>query len=93
MADTVKVEACNVAIEVDRSRLLDTRFLTAMGAVSDSSRDPGEKLVWYTRALEVVFKDPYKVMTQLADANGGVLDEETWNGFFNAVLEAAGSKN
>ena len=89
----IKVDACGVSVKVDKSAFEDVRYVMAMGAVSDESKSESEKLIWYTRALDVLFGGKaYGIMNQLAIANGGKLDEPTWEKFFKAVMESA-SKN
>ena len=92
--DIVAVEACGISVEVDSAALRDVRFATAMGAVSDESLPDGKKMVWFVRAIEVLFGgNAYAVQTQLAEANGGHADSELFNEFLTKVLEAVGSKN
>lgn len=90
----VKVNACGVSVEVDKSRMADVRFSFAMGALSDATKPLDEKLVWYGRALDILFGgEVYEVMTKLADANGGELSMDTWQKFYAAILEQCAEKN
>ena len=89
----VTVEAGGIKVEVDKRKLNDARLLYAMGKVSDPSLPDEEKLVWYSRMMESVFDDTYKVMCDLAAVNDGIVEVETYNAFFTDVMEAMSAKN
>lgn len=91
--DIRTIEACGVTVDVDISNLIDARFTTAMGRVSDDTISESEKLVWYTRALDVLFDgDTWAIQTKLAEANGGKLSLDEFNEFFNAIITCAGEQ-
>lgn len=89
----VSVEAGGIKVEVDKRRLNDARLLYAMGKVTDTSLPDDEKLVWYSRMMEAIFDDTYKVMCDLAAVNDGIIEVETYNAFFTEVMEAVSAKN
>ena len=92
--DIVHVESCGVSVDINKGVFNDVRYMTAMAAVSDESRTETERLVWYVRALDLLFGgDAYKVQNQLANANGGKLDEETFNTFYREIMEQVAAKN
>lgn len=89
------IEACGVKVDIDLSNFADVRVAVAMAHVSDDTLAQGEKLIWYSRALDVIFGgDTYRIQTDLANANGGKLTEDVFSEFFKAVMESGGeSKN
>ncbi len=94
MAEIVEVESSGITCEVDKARLADQRFMHCLSKVSDPQVPENEKLVWYSRMLDVALGgDAYGVMCMLADANGGTCGMETFGAFFNDVLEQVGAKN
>ena len=88
------VEACGITVEIDASVFNDARFMLAISKVSDDRVSDDKKLVWYSRALDLLFdEDAYGVMCDLADANGGQVGIDKFNEFFQQVMEAVGGKN
>ena len=92
--DNVKVEACGISVEIDKARFADVRFTVAIGKLSDPKVPDDDKLMWYSRAMDVLFSDDaYDVMCRLADANGGTFAIDDFEGFFTEVVKAADAKN
>ena len=90
----VTVEACGVSIDVDKTRLEDVRYITAMGALSDETIPMSEKMVWYVRALNVLLDNKaYDVQTALANANGGILTGDVFGEFYAELMERLAAKN
>ena len=93
-AETNKVEACGIEVEVDVTKLNDARFMLAISKVSDDKVPAEKRLVWYSRMLDMMFDDDaYGVMCDLADANGGTVDNDMFAEFLKQVMEAVGAKN
>lgn len=94
MSDIVKIEAGGIVADVDKGVTEDVRFATAMARLSDETVPESEKLVWFTRALEILFcGNTYAIQSELAKANGGRLTEDVFSSFFNEVMEQLASKN
>ena len=88
------MKAGGVNVEVDKGAFEDVRFMTAMARLSDETVPESEKLVWFTRALEILFcGNTYAIQSELAKANGGRLTEDVFSSFFNEVMEQLASKN
>ena len=94
MSDIVKVKAGGVNVEVDKGAFEDVRFMTAMARLSDETVPENEKMVWYARALEVIFGgNTYAIQCNLANAHGGRLTQEDFSEFFSELMEQVASKN
>ena len=92
--DIVSVEACGIKVDVDKSRFADVRFAVAVGKLSDQKVDEGDKIVWFSRAMDVLFSDgAYDVMCDLAEANGGTFTTDDFEPFLTEVIKAADAKN
>ena len=94
MSDIVKVKAGGVSVEVDKGAFEDVRFMTAMARLSDETVPENEKMVWYARALEVIFGgNTYAIQCDLAKAHNGRLTQEDFSEFFSELMEQVASKN
>ena len=94
MSDIVKVKAGGVNVEVDKGAFEDVRFMTAMARLSDETVPENEKMVWYARALEVIFGgNTYAIQCNLANAHSGRLTQEDFSEFFSELMEQVASKN
>ena len=94
MSDIVKVKAGGVNVEVDKGAFEDVRFMTAMARLSDETVPENEKMVWYARALEVIFGgNTYAIQCDLAKAHNGRLTQEYFSEFFSELMEQVASKN
>ena len=83
-----------VTVEVDVSAFEDVRFMTAMARLSDETVPEDEKMVWYARALEVIFGGKtYAVQCDLAKAHDGRLTHDDFSAFFSELMEEVASKN
>lgn len=91
--DIRKAEAGGVEFAYDAAKLDDVRVVFAIGKLSDDAVGDEDKLTWYTRLMDMLFTDPWAVMSQLAEANGGTLTVDGYNAFFVAAMEAMQAKN
>lgn len=87
------VEVDGVSFEYDENMLDDMRTVIAIGSVSDGSLPESEKLVWFSRLSELLFIDPWGVMSRLAETHGGHVSPDDYNAFFSKALEAMNAKN
>lgn len=88
-----KIEVDGVGFEYDESKLDDVRVVFAIGKLSDEKVGDDDKMMWYTRLMDLLFVSPYEVMCDLAEANGGKLTIGDYNSFFFAALGEMQAKN
>lgn len=95
MAKKFKADVMGVHVEVDERALTDVRFTFAIGKATDKKVKDEQKLVWYSRMMELLFGEDgaYDAMCGLAEANDGYVSVDVYNNFFSEVLEAVGAKN
>ena len=101
MTKKIKVETSALVVEIDPARFVDSRVQIDMGRIErlDAKRDKTDAdtmkmLSVYSHMVDVMFGDDADhIMDELADANGGVLDSQTWADFFAEVMAGAAVKN
>jgi hypothetical protein len=83
-----------IAVEFDKSTLLDPRVATLMGDLEDGSLDYGEKLVSQSRLLRIVFgrEQRDRIQDELA-ARSETFDNAALGAWWIAFLKAANAKN
>ncbi|HAM15343.1 MAG TPA: hypothetical protein DCP91_05705 [Eggerthellaceae bacterium] len=88
------VEVDGIEMAIDLERFEDPRFTYALGKLSDETVNSFEKLKFASKMLDTLFgDDTYRIMCELADKNGGKLNEEQWKDFYARVMESVSAKN
>ena len=90
--DTVKVDG--VEAPYDKEKLGDMRFVLMLGDFNDDTLDESAKLSAMAQIMRFLFgSERYRVLDDLADANGGNVDMQLFSVWLAAYFEAVGAKN
>lgn len=92
MQDRVTVDG--VEAPFDAGKLKDMRLVIMLGDIDDDSLAEGEKVAVLARLTRYLFgSERERIMDDVAEANGGTLDNATFWKWLATYLREVGAKN